>query len=179
VISDIDKIVSLKVDTDIVTHAHKKAVEMGELKNSITKSGGNLVGFIGEGLVHKYLLDNEETVRWSNTYDYDIVLNNGFAIDVKTKRTNYKPKLEYECSVASLNTKQRCDVYVFTRVKGDMSVGWLLGFLPKDEYFEKANFMEKGAIDPSNGWQVKSDCYQVPISDLRPMDELTSKSIDS
>jgi hypothetical protein len=63
-ISDIDQLVSLKVDTDIVTHAHKKSVEMGELKNSITKGEGNLVGFIGEGLVHKYLLDNEETVRW-------------------------------------------------------------------------------------------------------------------
>ena len=43
---------------------------------------------------------------------------------------------------------------------------------------EEASFMEKGAVDPSNGWKVKTDCYQVPIEKLRPIDELITEHAD-
>ena len=177
-LSNIKQIVERPVTTDIISKAHEKSVEMGTLKNSITKGSGNLVGFVGEGILHEFLLEQQQQSSWSNTYEHDIILNNDIAIDVKSKKTNYIPKLEYDCSVAALNTKQQCDIYVFTRVKGDMSVGWILGFLPKDTYFEEATFMEKGAIDPSNGWKVKTDCYQVPIEKLRPIDELIAEHVD-
>jgi hypothetical protein len=44
--------------------------------------------------------------------------------------------------------------------------------MPSDEYFEVANFMEKGIIDPSNGWKVSRDCWNLPIEELRNIDEL-------
>ena len=44
----------------------------------------------------------------------------------------------------------------------------MLGWLSHDEYFEKAVSLHKGQIDPSNGYIVKADCYNVKISDLRP-----------
>ena len=112
---------------------------------------------------------------WTNTYDYDLVLDGDLTLDVKSKRTGFTPKLDYECSITALNTKQKCDMYVFTRVRNDMTVGWILGFLPKEEYFDKATFMEKGTVDSSNGWKVKSDCYNVPINELRPISELIKK----
>ena len=181
-LSSIEQIVERPITTDIVTKAHEKSVEMGTLKNSITKGAGNLVGFVGEGVFHSFLLDQQQQASWANTYEHDLILNNtastAITIDVKSKKTNYIPKLEYDCSVAALNTKQQCDIYVFTRIKGDMSVGWILGFLPKGAYFEEATFMEKGAVDPSNGWKVKTDCYQVPIEKLRPIDELITEHAD-
>jgi len=179
VISSMDQVVERAVTTPIMTKAHEKSVEMGALRNSLTNGEGNLVGFVGEGLVHEYLLEQSQMSNWSNTYDYDIILNGEVTIDVKSKKTGYVPKLDYECSVTALNTKQQCDVYVFTRVKNDMSVGWILGFLPKKDYFDAATLMEKGMIDPSNGWKVKSDCYNVPINELRPINELFEKTTNS
>ena len=58
-------------------------------------------------------------------------------------------------------------MYAFTRVHKDYSVGWFLGMLNKKEYFDKAVFMKKGSLDPANGYTVRADCYNVPISELR------------
>jgi len=167
-------VIEMPVTTPIMTKAHAMSVDMGVLKTSITGGEGNLAGFIGEGLVHQYLLDNGGIVSWENTYEYDMILNGEIRIDVKSKRTSVKPKLNYECSVKD-GKRQDCDIYVFTRVKNDFSVGWLLGYMPAKEYFEVANFMEKGTIDPSNGWKVSKDCYNLPIDELRNMNELTTE----
>ena len=72
----------------------------------------------------------------TNTYDYDIIKDD-ITYDVKTKRCTSKPKDYYECSVAALNTKQECDIYVFTRIlpkkwsDNNYSEGWLLGYMDK------------------------------------------------
>jgi len=165
-----DKILEMNVTTDIITEAHSKATEMGVLHKSITGGAGNLAGFVGEGLVAQYFRNMEVEVDTTNTYEYDM-LANGSRVDVKTKRTSVKPRPDYECSISD-GKRQACDIYVFTRVKNDYSVGWLLGYMPSDEYFEVANFMEKGTIDPSNGWKVSRDCWNLPIEELRNIDEL-------
>jgi hypothetical protein len=170
-IKDPADIIEMEVTPDLLSAAQASALEMGKLPNSFTGGRSNLAGFVGEFSVLKYLTGSIDQ-GLDNTYQYDIIFNE-LKIDVKSKRTNVKPLLHYECSIAKLNTRQLCDVYVFTRVKNDYSLCWLLGFLPKAEYFELANFMEKGTIDPSNGWKVSSDCYNVPIEELRPLNELT------
>ena len=152
--------------------AHQKSLEMGTLRNSVTKGSGNLTGFVGEGLVYEYLLDNGNMIEWSNTYDYDLIMNGDILIDVKSKKTGFQPKMHYECSIADQNTKQACDIYFFTRVRGDMTSGWLLGWLPKKEYFDKATFIEKGEVDKTNGWKCKTDCWNVAINELRSVNEL-------
>lgn len=174
-ISSYDDIIERVVTTPIMTTAHEKSMDMGVLKTSFGKGTGNLAGFTGEGLVHEYLQEQGLMCGWTNTFDYDMVLEGDVTIDVKTKRTGFTPKLDYECSITAASKKQACDVYVFTRVKNDMSKGWILGFLPKQEYMDKATFMEKGTIDSSNGWKVQADCYNVPINELRPISELIKK----
>lgn len=154
--------IEVKITDDMLIKARDKSVEMGRLNNSITKGYGNLAGFIGEEIA-SYVLGAEQ----SNTYDYDLVMPNGAKIDVKTKRTSVKPMLHYECSVAEMNTKQECDYYAFVRVMNDMSVGWFLGVYPKGEFFDDAVFLQKGQLDPSNGYTVKASCYNLPISSLR------------
>lgn len=176
-ISELD-IVERIVTGDIITQAHAKSVEMGVLRHSITAGEGNLAAFVGEGLVTAYFLEQGETVDWTNTYEYDLIVDVDIRVDVKTKRTSVKPKMDYDCSVSSAR-RQDCDVYVFTRVKNDFSMGWLLGFMPAKEYFEVANFMEKGVIDPSNGWKVSRDCYNLPIQELRNINELARYEIVS
>jgi hypothetical protein len=146
----------------MLVEARDKAVEMGQLYNSITRGGGNIAGFLGEAIAQQVLGGSLK-----NTYDYDLVLDNGIKVDVKTKQTGYIPLESYDCSIAALNIKQDCDYYCFVRVKKDFSIGWYLGVYSKSDYINDAVFMKKGDIDPSNGYVVKSDCYNIKISQLK------------
>ncbi len=158
------KLIDIKYND--VRKAKSLSLDLGEINNSITKGKGNMYGFLGELMTANFL-----GVDLSNTYDYDIIYK-GKKIDVKTKKVSTEPKPFYECSIAKLNTHQRCDVYVFARVLKDMSKGWLLGYLSKEDYFKSATALNKGDIDPSNNWKVRTDCFNLQISKLKPIEEL-------
>lgn len=155
--------IEVRIKTGLIKAARIKAAEMGLLKNSIAQGQGSPSGFIGEFLAAQHL---GAEVR--NTYDYDLVMPDGTRVDVKTKRTNYKPKPEYSCSIAAFNTRQKCDMYFFVRVKNDLSTAWLLGGYDKKKYFEDATFHRKGDFDPANNFTFRADCYNLPISALNP-----------
>lgn len=156
----------VKITAEMSTRAFGKAVEMGKIKNSITGGDKNLIGFLGEEVVAKYL-----GVDPNNNYEKDIDYK-GLGLEVKSKDTTAYPKGSYEVSVASYNTKQKCDHYVFTRILTDFSVGWILGYMPKKDYYEKARKMTKGEIDGTNNFEVKADCWNMFISDLKPIKDL-------
>ena len=153
--------IEVQVTEQMVQAAHLKAEEMGTLNNSISKGAGNVSGFIGEQVVMSVIGGT-----WSNTYEYDVVLDDGTKVDVKTKRTSVAPRDYYDCSVAALNTTQKCDRYDFVRVANDLSVAWYLGWKGKGEYFDDARFLTKGEKDGDNGFVVKSDCYNLQIKEL-------------
>jgi|TARA_R110000787_G_scaffold224080_2_gene332333 hypothetical protein len=151
----------IKISSAMIENARIKSKEMGPLRNSIVKGDGNIAGFIGEQIALEHLGGT-----WKNTYSYDIILPDGRKVDVKTKRTSVKPNPKYDCSVSSFNTKQECDMYTFVRVMKDYSVGWYLGSMDKEEYFQKATLWKKGDVDPSNNFTIRADCYNVKIEDL-------------
>jgi len=155
-------VIEVAITPTMLVEARDKAAEMGKLRNSITSGAGNIAGFIGEAIAQQVLGG-----KLDNTYDYDLVLDNGTKIDVKTKQTSVKPLDSYDCSIANLNTKQQCDYYAFVRVKNDFTVGWYLGVYEKQQYMLDAVFMKRGTIDPSNGYVVKSDCYNLKINQLK------------
>jgi hypothetical protein len=153
--------------------AKQNALSMGALKGSITEGEGNLAGFVGEIVVHNLI----GGIR-HNTHDYDIRLDEKL-IDVKTKRCTSSPKPNYECSVAAFNTQQKCSHYVFCRVlEPSYSRCWVLGYLPKDEYYQVARFCKEGEIDQNDhrGWRFKADCYNIAIRDLRPIEDLIQQT---
>lgn len=156
--------IEIAISADMLVEARDKAAEMGRLRNSIINGAGNIAGFIGEAIAQQVLGG-----ELSNTYDYDLVLPSGKTVDVKTKQTSVKPLETYECSIAALNTTQECDYYAFVRVKNDFTVGWYLGMYDKKQYMEDAVFMKKGTVDTSNGYTVKSDCYNLKISELKEL----------
>lgn len=154
--------IEIAVTPAMLVEARDKAVEMGRLHNSIMNGAGNIAGFIGEAIAQQVLGG-----KLDNTYEYDLVLDNGKTVDVKTKQTSVKPLETYDCSIAALNTKQKCDYYCFVRVKNDFSIGWYLGVYDKQQYMEDAVFMKKGDVDSSNGYVVRSDCYNLKIAVLK------------
>jgi len=154
--------IQVPVTPAMLVDARDKAVDMGQLRNSILRGAGNIAGFIGEAIAQQVLGG-----VLSNTYDYDLVLPTGIKVDVKTKQTGFTPLESYDCSIADLNTKQDCDYYCFVRVKTDFSIGWFLGVYEKQAYLRDAVFMKKGDVDTSNGYVVKSDCWNIKISQLK------------
>jgi len=144
------------------------AKKLQALNGSITGGAGSLAGTLGEVMAHVYLPGSE----LKSTKDYDLIYK-GFTIDVKTKRTTMNfVKPNYEASIANWNPSQKCDFYLFARVNMALHKGWFLGFLAPDEYYEKAKFLKKGDVDPSNNFTVKADCWNVPYSEMRPTEWL-------
>jgi len=157
--------IEINITEEMKKRAWAKSREMGVIRNSIMKGDGNIAGFLGEEVANVVI---DGTIN--NTYDYDLVSKSGIKYDVKTKRCTSAPKPFYECSVANFNTKQKCDRYAFVRIENKnkrWGRAWVLGWLEHDEYFDKAKKLTKGQIDPSNGFVVRADCYNVAISDLK------------
>ena len=58
---------------------------------------------------------------------------------------------------------------IFKKFKNE---GRLTQTAAKEDFFDKAQFWKKGTIDPSNGYQVKADCYNIKIDELHTLKEL-------
>jgi len=161
--------IEIEITQKMKERAWRKAREMGEINNSITKGDGNIAGFLGEEVANNVIKGDI-----NNTYDYDIV-KNGVTYDVKTKRCTSEPKPYYECSVAAYNTKQKCDHYIFVRlenVNGRWTRAWLLGCYGKYDYFKNARFLKKGQTDGNNNFKVKADCYNMEIGSLKSVEKI-------
>ena len=149
--------------------ARDEAARLGALRHSITEGTGNVAGTLGELATARLL-----TAARSNTYNHDLVLLNTKTADVKTKICTSKPQMNYECSIAAYNIKQRTDYYIFCRVLKDYSKIWILGYMPKEEYFDRARYCEKGTIDEKSHlrWRFKESCYNLEIGQLYKMEQL-------
>jgi len=161
--------IEVKITEEMKKSAWAKSREMGVIKNSIMKGDGNIAGFLGEEVANVVI---GGTIN--NTYDYDLVAQDGTKYDVKTKRCTSPPKPYYDCSVANFNTKQKCDRYVFVRIENKnkrWGRAWVLGWLTHDDYFKKARKLTKGQKDPSNGFIVRADCHNVAISELNKFED--------
>lgn len=159
-------ILQIPTTKDQVKRAQTLADEMGTLKNSITRGKGNVLGFLGE-----IVLADHFGWKQANTYDYDLLMPNGKTVDVKSKQCRSIPLPHYECSISSYNTKQACDYYAFNRIKSDLSVLWFAGLKSKELYFTQATKKHKGEVDPSNGFMFRSDCFNLPLSELQEYSE--------
>ena len=134
------------------------------LNSSITEGKSNIYGAIGEVVVERYLKSINRDVDFTSTFDYDMIVS-GKKIDVKSKRTTVTPKDHYLCSVSNFNTTQRCDYYVFTSIKESKDVAYILGYMSKNEFYERSMFFKEGDIDV-NGFAFRSDNYSIQIKYL-------------
>tara|TARA_R110000787_G_scaffold20623_5_gene61407 strand:- start:2 stop:511 length:510 start_codon:yes stop_codon:yes gene_type:complete len=141
------------------------------LRGSISKGKSNIYGALGEVIIHDLCERNNTPANLNSTYDYDLIIDNKYKVDVKTKRTTVKPKPHYLCSISSFNTRQECDFYFFLRVTEDLTKYYLLGYKKKKDFFNEATFNKKGTEDV-NGWLFKDDCYNLEISHLQSFNHL-------
>ena len=165
--------IKVEVTHEMISRARQNSEDLGLLRNSILMGLGNFTGFIGEEVVKHFFKYNAfvHPLDCENTKDYDIIYN-GKKYDVKTKLRKDDPKPEWDCSIAAYNTVQKCDGYIFVSLVKDQNYAWILGYMPKEEYFSMATYWPKDKYDPSNGYKVRASCYNLKIKDLKDIQEL-------
>jgi hypothetical protein len=133
------------------------------LNGSIMKGESNIYGAMGEVVVRHYFGETGIVLNVP-CYDYDLIINNK-KVDVKTKRTTVVPLPHYNCSVSDWNTRQKCDFYYFARVTESLSMAYLLGYIEKAKFYEKAVFKKKGERETPI-FCFRGDGYHLPMSSL-------------
>jgi hypothetical protein len=128
-------------------------------KDSITS---NLTGNLGE-VIFQTVFPKAERI---NNLDYDFI-HNGKKIDVKTKKVSSIPNENFDISIFAYSLPvQKCSHYVFCRVRDDFRIGWLLGWISKEEFKSRAKLYKTGDIDELNNFRFKKDSYNLLIKDL-------------
>lgn len=160
--------------------ARLEAKQMGVLYKSITRGAGNEIGMMGEILVQEII--GGERVGDMNP-SYDIVLPNKITIDVKTTKAAAVPEPHYVARVYGSEANKeklcsKCNVYYFVRCNQQMTLATIIGWMPAREFIERAVFLPKGNVDPSDGKLSFADEFTLPISELYPPTlKLTKKRI--
>jgi hypothetical protein len=156
-----------------VAVATERATQMGALRNSILRGGGNVVGFAAELAfveVLKAAMALPATV--ADKYNYDVLAGlSGVKLELKTKTTTVVPKKYYDNSVCNANAKQAADYYVFLRLRWDLDgpekggTLYFCGFEACATYKARARALKKGEKDGDNGYICRSDCWNRRIED--------------
>ena len=148
--------------------AKKLAKEMGSLKHSMLRGGGNVRGFLAE-IVYAAKFGLEI----AHTYNYDLLTKKGKRVDVKSKGGWQIPQPHHWVAVEK-RFEQDCDFYVFTRVRKDLGLVWLLGWMPTLEFRKSAIHFPPGTPDPDDpSFRNKLDNLQMRNKDLRQFSEKT------
>jgi len=135
------------------------------LKNSITNGESQVHGALGELIAMQVLDLRDNHVDYVGHYDYDLICN-GKKIDVKTIKSNHEPKDDYNANISAFNHTQQTDYYLWCYVSLDMTYGYVIGYLEKDEFYRIAELKKKGEIDWGE-WTFKSDTYTTKIKNIK------------
>jgi len=159
--------ITIQPTTDQLKEAKRLATEMGAIKNSVMSGQRNFVGFVGEVVVRDLLKCQHKSNK-----DYDMVLEDGRTVDVKTFSSRMAPQPSFDCNIMKSSTHQKCDMYIFSGYNKDQNKLYVCGYVPREEYYSKAVFRKKGAKDPKNGIIYRSDSYSIPVGYLLPIEDL-------
>jgi hypothetical protein len=155
------------IQTTISPEDIKAASEWSDFKGnifSIRKDANKMIApNLAEIIFSRTYTDAE---RISNTDRHADFLREGKRIDVKCKERSVFCQDHYEVSVEARQIEYDADEYYFYSYNYKKNVMEYLGYISKEEYIKKSIFYQKGDIDPSNGWRVSVDCYNLKISEL-------------
>ena len=148
-----------EITKDMIKNSVLKSNEMGELSGSLLEGKGNAWGFLGEEVAAKAL--NAER---NNTYDYDLVLEDGSKVEVKTQRVSSIPRPQFHCNVNEPSIKQKCDYFAFVRIHSDLETSWYLGKIKKEDFLKRAEYRKKGSA--TTNFIFRFNCYSITIEEL-------------
>ena len=170
------------VEIDAGAYAHLTEDFTGKTfnKNSIHKGSiGNNLALVTEYYFKKLLKSKgilvEDKSKEHELWDFVVL---GRKIDVKSKRRNTKPRIDYDYHVDSSQLAHKCTSYVFSDVfypdkNADMPVyiGYA-GWTSKAEFMQDSTEKKAGDICVVTGFVEKVDCRKLNSWWLHKMDHL-------
>lgn len=149
--------------TDQQKERAQNLYDFDALNGSIMKGSSNIYGAMGEVVVVDYFTKLYHLV-WHQTYDYDMIIK-GKRVDVKTKKYNIDPQPDMNCTIPDHSPRQKCDYYFFTYCREDLSKVFILGYIGKKDFWEKAVLKKKGEHDVGN-FYFRCDTRVIKIEQL-------------
>lgn len=143
--------------------ALREGKEMGTVDGSLEGIESNRIGFLGEFAFLETIGGTRD-----HTYEYDIMYDD-MKVEVKTKMRSVDPLPHYQADIFARNTDQDCDIYYFVSINSETETVWMCGYLPPDEFYDRATFKEKGDINYGNGHHYKIDCWVLPYTELKTL----------
>lgn len=177
-------IIKKKVGAELLARAEKVPVKRKLNSKTIMDEGeGQLTGAVGELMMmdlFRTVYEGQIDIEHANTYDYDIVLDDRYRLDVKSKRRGVAPRTDYNATVADYSLPiQICHAYYFTSITFTDDVPtdfYFLGYLSKQKFRNQSTFGKKGDQDGGNKkkngktFVFTADCWNVHYGDLDMLD---------
>ena len=159
----------------LLSAAQERAEKMGELNRSMRGMQASQVGALGELLGMEHL--SSLGIPFEEVYStaFDLRFDDGRTLEFKTKERTVPPLETYDCTTPEYNkAHKKPDEYFFISLlstgKSDdikrFTKGYILGTIRSADFNDKAKYWKRGQVDPSNGWTVTIDCWNVPITNL-------------
>jgi hypothetical protein len=138
---------------------------------NLTGQRAGMVGALGEILVSDYLgVDPHQYKEEDSVYHYDID-HYGVKLEVKTMNVFRKPNKRSDCCLTDY-FDQKCDAYVFTAILDDHSKGWIEGWIRKQDFKKKEEFIPAGTVRERDGFTYKWNNHIVHVKDLNDIGRL-------
>jgi len=162
----------VEITVDMVRRAKDMAGTHGDNHMTIKRdTRSRFMGYLGEEMVYKFI----SGLTRDNCKDYDFIRWKGtaasYTIDVKTKERTVPPLDKYSVHINEFGNHQQCDTYVFVSIReikgsdGEFE-GWIIGWMDKDEYWDKARIVKKGDVEEKDGFAEYEDSRKMYFKDL-------------
>lgn len=164
--------------------AKKRDEESPEYNKSSLGNKGRFYSFLGEHCIaDNKLLDAIHVDTFSCDFTW-----HGRKLDIKAKRRRDFPQPYFDALIDGSAINQKTLIYLFLQFIDNKSslldlpideirnypykLGYIVGWISKKEFLERARFFKKGTRDNSNGHIYKNDAYVVPYCDLYPFEQM-------
>jgi len=91
---------------------------------------------------------------------------------VKTIRTSYSIKSDYNVDLSSAQASLESDIYAFVFYNEKKERFTIVGALPRDEYLKKAVLKREGENERSGKFAYSCDTFVVKVSELLPIEKI-------
>ena len=131
-----------------------------------------LFGYMAQSIVTRAIGQEMPECQEGPDPGYDVMIN-GTRVDVKCVMREYDPRMTWACNVTDRQINYQCDAYLFMSYNKTSGVFWVLGWVSKEEFKQRARYNPVGAwVARDNGtkFQVKeTGFYELPIITLKPL----------
>lgn len=135
--------------------------------------GARVIGIKGEMAFMKHCKDKglKSRLTRDRMQRWDVTVQ-GMKVDVKTIRTSYSIKSDYNVDLSSAQASLESDIYAFVFYNEKKERFTIVGALPRDEYLKKAVLKREGENERSGKFAYSCDTFVVKVSELLPIEKI-------